>query len=155
MRAAYPVAKRQFEIRDISQPQIENETDVLLPLRSSGVCGSGACRCVKGRPESLEATFPMMLGQESCAVKLARVKPTDGFAGFAPEPVGPLTLKAALVSGAGLPRATEIMHERRLDVAEGTIPKLTGPMGFEKSPPQHSPMLWRDKYGGREALPKR
>ncbi len=83
MRAAYLVAKRKFEIRNISEPRIKDPTDVLLKLRCSGVCGSDIHNYAEGRTGSLEVTFPMILGHECSAVVeevgkgVTKVKPGD------------------------------------------------------------------------------
>ena len=68
MKAAYLVAKGQFEIRDIPEPRIESDRDVLVRLRSSGVCGSDIHNYREGRIGCIEATFPMIIGHECSAV---------------------------------------------------------------------------------------
>ncbi len=83
MKAAYLVAVRKFEIRDIPKPQIENDRDVLVKLRSSGVCGSDIHNYKEGKTGSLEVKFPMILGHECSAVVqevgsgVTTVKPGD------------------------------------------------------------------------------
>lgn len=83
MKAAYLVAKRTFEIRDIPKPRIQRDGEVLVKLRASGVCGSDIHNYVEGRTGSLEAKFPMIPGHECSAVieeigkDVTQVKPGD------------------------------------------------------------------------------
>ncbi|NQT83956.1 alcohol dehydrogenase catalytic domain-containing protein [bacterium] len=83
MKAAYLVAREKFDIREIPEPRIENERDVLVKLCSSGVCGSDIHNYKEGRTGSLEVTFPMILGHECSAVvekvgkAVTKVKPGD------------------------------------------------------------------------------
>jgi len=83
MKAAYLVARRKFEIRETAKPAIENDKDVLVKLRSSGVCGSDIHNYKEGRTGSLEVKFPMILGHECSAVveevgkAVKKVKPGD------------------------------------------------------------------------------
>lgn len=68
MKAAYLAAKRKFDIRDVPEPRIENDSDLLVKLRSSGSCGSDIHNYRQGRTESLEVTFPMIIGHECSAI---------------------------------------------------------------------------------------
>lgn len=68
MKAAYLVARRKFEIREVPKPELKNDKDVLLKLRASGVCGSDIHNYAEGRTGSLEVRFPMILGHECSAV---------------------------------------------------------------------------------------
>jgi L-iditol 2-dehydrogenase len=83
MKAGYLVAKREFEIREIPEPRIKDDREVLLRLRSSGVCGSDIHNYVEGRTGSLEVEFPMIPGHECSAVveevgvAARKVKPGD------------------------------------------------------------------------------
>jgi L-iditol 2-dehydrogenase len=83
MKAAYLVAKRTFEIRDIPKPRIQKDGEVLVKLQASGVCGSDIHNYVEGRTGSLEVKFPMIPGHECSAVieevgkDVTRVKPGD------------------------------------------------------------------------------
>ncbi len=83
MKAAYLVAVRQFEIRNVPKPGIQNDRDVLVKLRSSGVCGSDVHNYKEGKTGSLQVKFPMILGHECSAVveevgkAVKKVKPGD------------------------------------------------------------------------------
>ncbi len=83
MKAAYLVAKRRFEIREVPEPKMQNDSDVLLNVRASGVCGSDLHNYKEGKTGCLEVEFPMILGHECSAVvekvgsAVTKVKPGD------------------------------------------------------------------------------
>jgi len=83
MKAAYLVAKRKLEVRDVPAPRIENDRDVFVKLRSSGICGSDIHYYEYGKIGSLEVAFPMILGHECSAVvedvgsAVTKLKPGD------------------------------------------------------------------------------
>jgi L-iditol 2-dehydrogenase len=68
MRAAFLTAIRKFEIRNIPDPEIVKDTDVLIRIRSVGVCGSDIHYYKTGRigPQVIE--FPFILGHEAAGV---------------------------------------------------------------------------------------
>lgn len=68
MRAALLTRLRQFEIRQVPAPQIVNDTDVLIKIRTVGVCGSDVHYYVSGRIGSQVVHFPFLIGHEAAGV---------------------------------------------------------------------------------------
>ncbi|MBN2200810.1 alcohol dehydrogenase catalytic domain-containing protein, partial [bacterium] len=68
MKAAFLTGIRKFEIRSMPDPEIANDTDVLVRIRMVGVCGSDVHYYRTGRigPQVIE--FPFIFGHEAAGV---------------------------------------------------------------------------------------
>ncbi len=83
LKAAYLVGPRKIEIAESAQPKIENDSDVLIEVKSVGVCGSDVHYYEHGRIGSQVMEYPYILGHETAGVvlevglKVGRVKPGD------------------------------------------------------------------------------
>lgn len=81
MKVASFTGIRQFEIRDISAPEIIQETDVLIRIKMIGVCGSDIHYYTTGRIGDQVVDFPFTMGHEAAGIvesvgsKVTRVKP--------------------------------------------------------------------------------
>jgi L-iditol 2-dehydrogenase len=81
MRAALLTGIRQFEIRPVPNPVIVNDTDVLIRIKTVGVCGSDIHYYTTGRIGSQIVKFPSIIGHEAAGVvertgsTVTRVKP--------------------------------------------------------------------------------
>jgi L-iditol 2-dehydrogenase len=81
MRAALLTGIRQFEIRQVPDPKILNDTDVLIRIKTVGVCGSDVHYYTSGRIGSQIVQFPFIIGHEAAGTvertgnKVTRVKP--------------------------------------------------------------------------------
>lgn len=81
MRAALLTGIRQFEIRQVPNPTIVNDTDVLIRIKTVGVCGSDIHYYTTGRIGSQIVKFPSIIGHEAAGVvehtggKVTKVKP--------------------------------------------------------------------------------
>jgi L-iditol 2-dehydrogenase len=86
MRAIYLAGLRQFEARNVSDPKLVNDTDVLVRIKTVGVCGSDIHYYTTGRIGSQVVQFPFIIGHEAAGVvertakKVTRVKPGEGIA---------------------------------------------------------------------------
>jgi len=72
MKAAVLTGIRQMEIRDVPDPRIEKDTDVLLKIAKVGVCGSDVHYYETGRIGSQVVQFPYLVGHE-CAATVVEV----------------------------------------------------------------------------------
>ncbi|MBN1505348.1 MAG: alcohol dehydrogenase catalytic domain-containing protein [Sedimentisphaerales bacterium] len=72
MKAAVLTGIRRMEVRDVPDPKIEKDTDVLLKIEKVGVCGSDVHYFETGRIGSQVVQFPFIVGHE-CAATVARV----------------------------------------------------------------------------------
>ena len=72
MKAAVLTGIRTMEVRDVPDPKIEEETDVLLKIEKVGVCGSDVNYFETGRIGSQVVQFPFIVGHE-CAATVAGV----------------------------------------------------------------------------------
>ncbi|MBP7050085.1 MAG: alcohol dehydrogenase catalytic domain-containing protein [Phycisphaerae bacterium] len=72
MRAAVLTGIRRMEVREVPDPKIEKETDVLLKIEKVGVCGSDVHYFETGRIGSQVVQFPFIVGHE-CAATVAEV----------------------------------------------------------------------------------
>lgn len=83
MKAAVLTGIRKIEVRDIPDPRIESETDVLLRVRAAGLCGSDIQYYTTGRIGSDVVHYPFVIGHECVAdveqigTQVERVKPGD------------------------------------------------------------------------------
>ncbi len=71
MKAAVLTALRQFEIQELPDPVLENESDVLLKVEEVGVCGSDVHYYETGRIGDQVVQFPFLVGHESSGTVLA------------------------------------------------------------------------------------
>lgn len=74
MRAAVLTGIRQMQVRDVPDPQIEKDTDVLLKIERVGICGSDVHYYETGRIGSQVVQYPFIVGHE-CAATVAAVGP--------------------------------------------------------------------------------
>jgi len=72
MKAAVLTGVRRMEVKDVPDPKIEKDTDVLLKIEKVGVCGSDVHYFETGRIGSQVVKFPFIVGHE-CAATVARV----------------------------------------------------------------------------------
>jgi len=74
MKAAVLTGIGQMEIREVPDPTIQKDTDVLLKIETVGVCGSDVHYYETGRIGSQIVQFPYIVGHE-CAATVAAVGP--------------------------------------------------------------------------------
>jgi L-iditol 2-dehydrogenase len=67
MKAVMLTGLRQMELRDVLEPRIEKETDVLLKIERVGVCGSDVHYYETGRIGSQVVKYPYITGHECAA----------------------------------------------------------------------------------------
>jgi L-iditol 2-dehydrogenase len=72
MKAAVLSGLRRMEIRQVSDPRIQKDTDVLLRIGRVGVCGSDVHYFETGRIGSQVVEYPFIVGHE-CAATVAGV----------------------------------------------------------------------------------
>jgi len=72
MKAAVLTGIRQMELREVPDPTIEKDTDVLLKIEKVGVCGSDVHYYETGRIGSQVVQFPYIVGHE-CAATVVQV----------------------------------------------------------------------------------
>jgi L-iditol 2-dehydrogenase len=83
MKAVMLTALKKLEIKDIPQPTIQKDTDVLLKIEYVGVCGSDVHYFSTGRIGSQVVQYPYIIGHECSATvtqigpKVTRVKVGD------------------------------------------------------------------------------
>jgi L-iditol 2-dehydrogenase len=81
MKAALLTGIKKFEIRNVPDPKIINDTDVLIRIKTVGVCGSDIHYYTDGRIGSQIVQFPFIIGHEAAGIvesigsKVTRVKP--------------------------------------------------------------------------------
>jgi L-iditol 2-dehydrogenase len=86
MRAAVLTGIKQFEINDVPAPEIVNDTDVLIKIKTVGVCGSDIHYYTTGRIGSQIVQYPFTIGHEGAGIvertgsKVTRVKPNQRIA---------------------------------------------------------------------------
>jgi len=67
MKAVVLTALRQMEIRDVPEPSIENDTDVLLKIEKVGLCGSDVHYYETGKIGRMVVEYPFIIGHECSA----------------------------------------------------------------------------------------
>lgn len=67
MKAAVLTGIRQLEIREVADPTLEGPRDVILRMRSVGVCGSDVHYYTTGRIGSQVVEYPFAVGHEGAA----------------------------------------------------------------------------------------
>ena len=81
MKAALLSGIHQFEIREVSNPEIIHYTDVLIRIKTVGICGSDIHYYNLGRIGSQVVHFPFIVGHEAAGIvekigkKVTRVRP--------------------------------------------------------------------------------
>jgi L-iditol 2-dehydrogenase len=81
MKAALLTGIRQFRIDQLPDPGILNDRDVLIRIKTAGICGSDIHYYTSGRIGSQIIQFPFIIGHETAGIveqtgkKVARVKP--------------------------------------------------------------------------------
>ncbi len=86
MKAMFLTGIRQMEMREVPDPKIEKNTDVLIRMGAIGVCGSDVHYYVDGKIGSQVIQYPFPVGHESAGTVLevgpavTRVKPGDRIA---------------------------------------------------------------------------
>jgi L-iditol 2-dehydrogenase len=81
MKAVLLTGIRQFEIGQVPEPKIVKDTDVLIRIKTVGVCGSDIHYYTTGRIGSQIIQFPFTVGHEAAGIvertgeKATRVKP--------------------------------------------------------------------------------
>jgi L-iditol 2-dehydrogenase len=81
MKASLLVAPGKFETKNIPDPQIAKDTDVLVRVKTVGVCGSDIHYYTTGRIGSQIVRYPFIVGHETAGVvekagnAVTRVKP--------------------------------------------------------------------------------
>ena len=72
MKAVVLTGLRQMELRDVPEPKIEKDTDVLLKIEMVGVCGSDVHYYETGKIGAQIVEYPFIVGHE-CAATVAAV----------------------------------------------------------------------------------
>ncbi|MHC4807399.1 MAG: alcohol dehydrogenase catalytic domain-containing protein [Planctomycetota bacterium] len=67
MKAVVLTSLRQMELRDVPEPSIKEETDVLLRIEKVGICGSDVHYYETGRIGSQIVEYPFIIGHECSA----------------------------------------------------------------------------------------
>ena len=68
MKASFLTGIRRFETSEIGDPQIINDTDVLVRIKAVGVCGSDVHYYTTGRIGSQVVQFPFIIGHETAGI---------------------------------------------------------------------------------------
>ena len=80
MRAAYLTGIKHFEIRQVPDPKIVDDFDVLVGIKTVGVCGSDIHYYTSGRIGTQLVQFPFIVGHEAAGIvektgkKVKRIK---------------------------------------------------------------------------------
>lgn len=74
MKAMMLTGIRQMEMRDVPDPRLQGDTDVLVRMRAIGVCGSDVHYYTAGRIGDLVVEYPYAVGHE-CAGLVEQVGP--------------------------------------------------------------------------------
>ncbi len=83
MKAMQLTGIRQMEMREVADPVIQQDTDVLIKMKIVGVCGSDIHYYVSGKIGSQVVQYPFTVGHEGAGQvvavgkKVTRVKPGD------------------------------------------------------------------------------
>jgi len=68
MKAAFLKKPYEIEIKEIPKPEIKNDNDVLIRIKSVGVCGSDIHYYKKGRIGDFVVKEPLILGHETAGI---------------------------------------------------------------------------------------
>jgi L-iditol 2-dehydrogenase len=77
MKAAVLTGLRHVEIRDVPDPKLNNETDVLIRVGAVGLCGSDIHYYAEGRIGDQVVEYPFIAGHE-CAGTVLQTAPSVG-----------------------------------------------------------------------------
>jgi L-iditol 2-dehydrogenase len=83
MRAAFLTGLRRIEVREVPEPEITADFDVLVRVGAVGVCGSDVHYFSEGRIGDLVVPYPFVVGHESAGTvekvgpSVRRLKPGD------------------------------------------------------------------------------
>ncbi len=83
MKAAVLTGRGRIEIREIPEPRLANETDVLIRVEATGICGSDVHYFSEGRIGDQVVEYPFVVGHECAGVvqetgsAVTRLKPED------------------------------------------------------------------------------
>jgi len=83
MNAAVLTGRRRIEVREVREPLLTNETDVLIRVEATGICGSDVHYYSEGRIGDQVVEYPFVVGHECAGVVLevgravTRLKPDD------------------------------------------------------------------------------
>jgi len=86
MKAALLTGIRQFKVEHVPDPKIIKDTDVLIKIKTVGVCGSDIHYYTAGRIGSQIVQFPFIIGHEAAGIverigsKVTRVRPNQRIA---------------------------------------------------------------------------
>ncbi|HEX3000260.1 MAG TPA: alcohol dehydrogenase catalytic domain-containing protein [Armatimonadota bacterium] len=86
MKAMRLTGIRQMEMMDVPQPELQADTDVLIRMKTVGVCGSDVHYYVDGKIGSQVVQYPFTVGHEGSGVvekvgpAVTRVRPGDRIA---------------------------------------------------------------------------
>lgn len=81
MKAAFLTAIGKFEVKNVSEPEIKNDYDVLIRIKMVGVCGSDIHYYTTGRIGTQIVKYPFIVGHEAAGIvekvgaKVTKVKP--------------------------------------------------------------------------------
>ena len=79
MKAVVLTGIKQMELRDVADPDIRNDDDVLLKIEKVGVCGSDVHYYEAGRIGSQAVQYPYIIGHECAATVEAVAGAVDSF----------------------------------------------------------------------------
>ena len=83
MKAAFLKDLKKFTIEEIPDPVLENDTDVLIRVGATGVCGSDVHYYERGRIGDQVVEFPFIIGHEFAGI--VEKKPGRKYKRFKPE----------------------------------------------------------------------
>jgi L-iditol 2-dehydrogenase len=68
MKSIFLTGIRKFELRQVPEPKIVNDTDVIIRIKTVGVCGSDIHYFTTGRIGSQIVEFPFTIGHEASGI---------------------------------------------------------------------------------------
>jgi L-iditol 2-dehydrogenase len=86
MKAMALIGKEQIQLIDVPKPKIQLESDVLIKVKTVGICGSDIHYYTTGRIGSQIVNYPFIVGHEGAGIveeignKVTNVKPGDRIA---------------------------------------------------------------------------
>jgi L-iditol 2-dehydrogenase len=164
MKAMMLTGIRRMEMRDVPDPAIRGDRDVLLRLAAVGVCGSDIHYYTEGKIGGQVVEYPFTVGHEAAAVVEAvgpavkRVRPGDRVAIEPAMPCGdcdqcradrPHTCRK--LRFLGCPRQAEGCLSERIAMPEGSCFPIPDGMTFQQA--ALSEPLAIGVYGVRQSIP--